>query len=197
MKTASWSTSLPETHQRIGISRGAPRKAASGYRLYRKLAPGTWFNSVGPEEYERRYPTEILGPLDPRVVIQELRDIAPGMVPTLLCFERPAAGQWCHRAIAAAWLAEAFGAPVPEYGYEHLSQQEHPLLPRHIRAPAALPLFAHADVITTFIGRSATIDGVRHQVVSADPANPGMAIVAKPDGTQFSTAAATLRRYFT
>ena len=46
MKTASWFTKLPEDHIQIGISRGAPRRMAAGYRLFKTLAPGAWFNSA-------------------------------------------------------------------------------------------------------------------------------------------------------
>jgi hypothetical protein len=32
---------------RIGISRGIPRRTPAGYRVFRKLSPGDWFNSAG------------------------------------------------------------------------------------------------------------------------------------------------------
>ena len=63
LKTASWFSVLPPDHIRIGISRGVPRLAiGKGYRLYRKLAPGPWFNHVPLDEYRRRYDAEILAP---------------------------------------------------------------------------------------------------------------------------------------
>jgi hypothetical protein len=115
---------------RIGISRGTPRGQNAGYRIYKMLAPGTWFASVGVDEYRRRYFAEILGPLDPRAVAAELTVMAGGRIPVLLCFERSGRGQWCHRALVASWLADAMGQPVPEFGHEHLAQERHPLLPR-------------------------------------------------------------------
>jgi hypothetical protein len=127
MKTASWFTELPDDHIKIGISRGVPRHLATGYRIYRKLAPGPWFNSVSVEEYCRRYHGEILAPLDPRAVADQLVSLADGKVPVLVCFERPNTGKWCHRALVAEWLAEALGQVVPEFGFETLPQHEHPL----------------------------------------------------------------------
>lgn len=52
--TASWFSVLLPDYARIGISRGQPR-GQSGYRMYRKLAPGPWFNAVPIDEYERLY----------------------------------------------------------------------------------------------------------------------------------------------
>ena len=128
IKTASWFTPLPTDHQRIGISRGQPRGQAAGFRMYRRLAPGPWFNSVDPVEYARLYRAEILAPLDPRAVAAGLADMAGSRVAVLLCFERPDdAGAWCHRALAAAWLAESLGIAVPEFGFESLPQDQHPL----------------------------------------------------------------------
>jgi hypothetical protein len=189
IKTASWATKLPDDHLRVGISRGTPRRLPAGYRIYRALAPGPWFNSVGIEEYCELYRSEILGPLDPRVV---LLGLANGRVPVLLCYEQPIPGQWCHRAMAAEWLAEALGATVPEFGHESLLQHEHPLMPaqlRHVIASTAIP-----DV-EPFIGRTATIDGELHSVVGPDPQKPGMAIIAAGD-RRFSTGIETLRRQF-
>lgn len=133
MKTSSWFTTLPENHVQIGISRGVPRRMAAGYRVFRKLAPGPWFKSVDVDEYDHLYRTEILGPLDPRVVAAELAAMANGGVPVMLCFERAGHGSWCHRALAAEWLAEALGEPVPEFGFEDLPQHRHPLMPILLR----------------------------------------------------------------
>ena len=134
MKTASWFTTLPAGHMRIGISRGTPRRQPAGYRIYRALAPGPWFNSVSIEEYYHLYRTEILGPLDPRKVREDLETLAAGQVPVMLCYERPMViGDWCHRAMAAEWLAENLGVTVPEVGFENRRQHEHPLMPRQLR----------------------------------------------------------------
>lgn len=139
IKTASWFTPLPADHVKIGISRGVPRRMAAGYRLYRELAPGAWFNRVSTEEYIRRYQAEILDQLDPHAVAEQLADLTRGAIPVLCCFERVGGPDWCHRALAAQWLAEALGEPVPEFGYETLSQAEHPLMAPELRrrVPAA------------------------------------------------------------
>jgi hypothetical protein len=102
-------------------------------RIYRRVAPGPWFNSVDEAEYIRRYRTEILDRLDPRAVAGELAELAGDRVPVLLCFERPASDQWCHRSLVAAWLGDALGLIVPEFGFETLRQQEHPLMPPSMR----------------------------------------------------------------
>ena len=52
MKTGSWSTALPDGHIRIGTSRGTPGFGmGKGFRMYRKLNPGPWFNRVGAAGY--------------------------------------------------------------------------------------------------------------------------------------------------
>lgn len=201
MKTASWFTQLPDDHKRIGISRGTPRRMSAGYRVYKALAPGPWFNSVSVEEYYHLYRTEILGPLDPRAVADHLTQLAGGLVPVLLCYERPPAqsamlagpGDWCHRAMVAEWLAESLGVTVPEFGFEALPQHEHPLMPPQLRRVIAMP---ETLDVTPYIGRTASLSGVMHRVVGPDPNKPGGAILAVGD-RQFPTSGDTLRRYFT
>jgi hypothetical protein len=132
IKTASWFTQLPPDHMKIGISRGVPRRMAAGYRIYRKLAPGPWFNRVPTEEYLRRYSGEILSVLDPREVHDRLVELAGDKIPTMVCYERAGSGSWCHRALAARWLADGLGVAVPEVGHEQLDQDRHPLLPQEL-----------------------------------------------------------------
>jgi hypothetical protein len=43
---------LPPTFRKIGISRMVPRGYPAGYRRIEELAPGPWFNSVTPLEYQ-------------------------------------------------------------------------------------------------------------------------------------------------
>lgn len=132
IRTSSWFHKLPDGHTKIGVSRGVPRQTPAGYRMFRKLAPGSWFNSVSAEEYCARYHAESLRPLDPRTVATELLDLAGGGVAVLVCFERAGGRGWCHRSLAAGWLADELGWTVPELGYECLDQHEHPLLPPHL-----------------------------------------------------------------
>jgi len=192
IKTGPWFETYPGDHMRIGISRGQPHRQARGFRVCRKLAPGPWFNSVGPDEYYHLYRTEILGPLNPRAVADELAEMALGHIPVLLCFERPGSDQWCHRAMAAEWLAEALGQPVPEFRHEDFPQGEHPLMPQSRRRPIAATEIAD---IAPYIGRSKVIDGERHHVLRADPDQPGKAIITTGD-RQFSTNVETLRLLF-
>jgi hypothetical protein len=129
VKTASWFGQIPDDHVRIGISRGTPRfSGITGYRLYRRLAPGEWFNSTTTAEFIKRY-AEILDQLDPHQVLHDLLRIADGKVPVLCCFERVGGPVWCHRSLAAAWLAKSLRIKVPEIGHEGLPQTQHPLLP--------------------------------------------------------------------
>ncbi len=121
IKTASWSAKLPPGHVRVGISRGTPRGMTAGYRMFRRLAPGPWFNSVGAEEYLRRYRQEVLGRLDPASVADELVSMVPdGYVPVLCCYEGAATiaagATWCHRHLAAQWLEDRLGIAVEEVG---------------------------------------------------------------------------------
>lgn len=122
IKTGSWYENVPEGHVKVGISRFAPRGMPRGYKLFRALAPGAWFNSVAPIEYLRLYDEEILSKLDPEKTKQNLLMIGDGRVPVLCCFERVAdisAGRkWCHRHIVAQWLEDTLGIEVPEVGAE-------------------------------------------------------------------------------
>jgi hypothetical protein len=106
---------------RIIISRGFPRNLGEGYRLYRALNPGTWFNS---EEYKcceakfrERYFREILKPLNPQKVYDHLHELAKGHEPVLLCWEKDPSqpDEWCHRRMVAEWFEEHLGVKVPEY----------------------------------------------------------------------------------
>jgi hypothetical protein len=128
--TASWFTQLPPTHAKIGISRGTPRRQPAGYRMFKALAPGPWFSSVDVHEYRRLYQAEVLDQLDPAHVLNRLQELAEGRVAVMCCYERPDGVSWCHRAMAAAWLHKHTGTFIPEHEYEHLLQQQHPLLPR-------------------------------------------------------------------
>ncbi|MDR2611748.1 MAG: DUF488 domain-containing protein [Deltaproteobacteria bacterium] len=88
----------------------------SGLPRYRALAPGTWFNKVPREEYERLYRAEILSPLDPRETWDRLHELAGGAEPVLLCWERPPlkGTNWCHRRLIADWFERELGRRIPE-----------------------------------------------------------------------------------
>ena len=132
IKTSSWFTPLADDHIRIGISRGVPRFGAigKGYRIYRKLAPGPWFNSAG-DQFAALYQA-ILDRLDPQQVHDELMRIADGRVAVLVCYEKAPGPPSCHRASVAEWFERTLGLRVPELGFE--TETEHPLRPPARRA---------------------------------------------------------------
>jgi len=107
---------------RVSIARTAPRRVVVGFKAYRALAPGTWLFDPAYEDYETyrdRYFREILGPLDPQKVWDDLHALAGGHEPVLLCHEhlrKP--GEWCHRRMAAEWFEEKLGVKVPEMTVE-------------------------------------------------------------------------------
>jgi hypothetical protein len=72
---------------RVSIARYPPRGTPAGFRVFKALAPGAWFNSVGN-----------------------------GSEPVLLCYEKPPFDEanWCHRRLAAQWLETSLGILVPE-----------------------------------------------------------------------------------
>jgi len=133
--TSSWSTKLPSDYARIGISRGTPRRQR-GFRVYRALAPGSWFNSVPAAEYRRRYMAQ-LAELDPVIVLSELAALAEGKVPALLCFERPPPDPtWCHRGLVSAWFFDTLQVEVFEFGHDTSGfGWRHPKLPEEWRRP--------------------------------------------------------------
>jgi Protein of unknown function, DUF488 len=131
--TSSWFVQLPETHARIGISRGRPR-GQSGFRVYSALAPGEWWNRVSIAEFRDLY-MEQLSRLDPQAVLSDLHALARDRVPTLLCFEKPDDDEaGCHRGYVAAWLKDVLDLDVLEFGVESMQcWWAHPKIPREFR----------------------------------------------------------------
>ena len=102
---------------RVSIARFPPRGTPAGFRVYRALAPGSWFKSVSEAEYRERYARQ-LAALDPRATYDALVELAGDAEPVLLCWERKAdlaAGKvFCHRRIVAEWFGETLGETVDE-----------------------------------------------------------------------------------
>jgi len=113
MKTACFDTYTGPG--RICIARFAPRGTPGGYRYFKALAPGPWFNSVSRPKYERLYGAQ-LAALDPQRTRDELIVLAGGAEPVLLCWEKPPFTEknWCHRRIVADWFARTLGEKVEE-----------------------------------------------------------------------------------
>jgi len=132
MKTSSFRTYTGPG--RISIARFAPRGHPAGYRIYSKLAPGPWFNSVSIDEYCRLYGA-ILDGLDPRRVYDELTALVAPAEPVLLCYEVPpftapqpipqaglttiGRSNWCHRRLVAEWFKATIGIAVDELELPH------------------------------------------------------------------------------
>ena len=102
---------------RISIARYAPRGTPAGFRVYKPLAPGPWFNSVAKPEYESRYFAQ-LALLNPEKVYTDLHVLTAGVDPVLLCWERKADinanKTWCHRQMVAMWLRQQLDIEVEE-----------------------------------------------------------------------------------
>ena len=101
---------------RVAISRGTPRRYPAGYKVFRALAPGHWFNSVDVDTYRTLFFDEILGRLDPQETHEALYKLTDGVEPVLLCYEKPNGRDWCHRAMVSEWFHETIGVEVPEIG---------------------------------------------------------------------------------
>jgi hypothetical protein len=143
--TSSWRTTLPAGCEPIGISRGTPR-GRSGYRRYLKLQPGSWFSSTSIEEFTRRYDEEILGPLDPKLVVEDLLELAaertralvlgaarakPQLVPSctgldLAVGEAPARGAGARARARGLLLELSEAAPrrAPEFRADRLTMED-------------------------------------------------------------------------
>jgi hypothetical protein len=101
----------------VAISCGVPSWFKdAGHPVYAKLAPpwelvhGFKTKQLSEEDYRRVYHEIVLRPLDPLRTIAELLALGPS--PTLLCWE---ASGFCHRRLAADWLAHAMGREIPEF----------------------------------------------------------------------------------
>jgi len=182
MKTACFKTY--DGPGRVAITRGTPRGAPKGYRLYRTLAP-TWpMLRMSYGQYRETFFRDILGPLDPQTEWDSLHDLAGGHEPVLLCFERPpfAVSNWCHRRMVATWFRDTLGHPIEEIGHGLVEERG-----------GAQPSDMFADV-SDLIGKTFTYSGHAYSVVMEDPDNPGQAVVRdEVDGTTFPVPADRLR----
>ena len=114
MKTASYFTfNGPGS---IGISLGAPREMTIFCGFYRDLAPRREILRMPYLVYRDVYFREILGPLDPKQVVEDLQRLAGEDEPVVQCFERPPFNDdnWCHRQMVAEWFGDRLGLVVPE-----------------------------------------------------------------------------------
>lgn len=103
----------------VSIARFPP-KWYTGHRCLR-LAPDPAMLQIGDwEEYRKRYRDEILGPLDPDEILEDLKRFAGSDEIVLLCFEKDRSH--CHRGLVAAWFEETKGIRVPELGDETVTR---------------------------------------------------------------------------
>jgi hypothetical protein len=105
---------------RISISLGTPRRAPAGYRIFRILAPKREWMNAPAHIYVPRFRDEVLAPLDPRKVWDELHRLAGDAEPILQCYERPPfdTKTWCHRRLVAQYFEQELGEKVPELNYD-------------------------------------------------------------------------------
>ena len=113
MKTASFFTYTGPG--RVSISRFPPRNTPAGFRIFKALAPGAWFNSVDRIEYERLYALQ-LALLDPQATWDALQALAGDHEAVLLCYEKPpfTATNHCHRRLVSRWFQRQLGHVVDE-----------------------------------------------------------------------------------
>lgn len=118
MKTASFFTYVGVG--RISIARFAPRGTPAGFKVYKPLAPGPWFNSVPEDVYRELYFAQ-LAELDAAAVVAALTELAAGHEPVLLCYEKPpfTSDNWCHRTMVSEWLKKELGLEVSEIAKGH------------------------------------------------------------------------------
>lgn len=116
MKTASFFSYTGAG--RISIARWAPRGTPAGFRVYKPLAPGEWFNKVDLATYRTLYFGQ-LGKLDAEKAWAELHTLAAGAEPVLLCWEHPeqikAGSTFCHRHMVAEWFLNTLGHRIEEF----------------------------------------------------------------------------------
>ena len=105
---------------RVSIARFAPRNTPAGFRIYKPLAPGPWFNTASYADYLNLY-TAQLDLLDPQSVWDQLHVLAGGADPVLLCYEKPpfTSHNFCHRRMVADWFQLTLGKSVTELGHHH------------------------------------------------------------------------------
>ena len=113
--TSCFFAALPPHVTKVSVARGVPRSYPAGYRTYRQLAPGPWFNSVDPATYRTKYLDEILGRLNPVQVVKELSAYNPGGTVALLCWETAYDGRFCHRGLVSEWIYDMLGTKIVEY----------------------------------------------------------------------------------
>jgi hypothetical protein len=90
---------------------------------YKLLAPKYWFFKKYKEDHDKEFYIkhfylEVLNPLDPQKVYDDLGENA-----VLLCYEKP--GDFCHRFIVAEWLYYNLDIKIPEFGYNITTEPEH------------------------------------------------------------------------
>lgn len=114
MKTASYFTY--NGLGSIGISLGTPRRMTICCGFYRDLAPRREMLQMPYHTYRDLYFREILGPLDPKQVVDDLQRLSGEDEPVMLCFERPpfTDENFCHRRMVAEWFGDRLGLVVPE-----------------------------------------------------------------------------------
>jgi hypothetical protein len=159
--TGWWFGKYPDDHVKVGISRGTPRGMTPGYKRYPKLNPGSWFNSVSPAEYLSLYNTEVLAPLDPQQVVNDIMKLAGDRIPVLVCYESPkdiqAGTKWCHRHIAAVWLEDSLGIEVREVGQRDLDRfhllRKVGVTPPSYATATGRPLKQQPDLLDDILGR--------------------------------------------
>lgn len=86
-------------------------KAPNGYSglQYKKLAPKydffmKWKQNHDNDYYVKCFNEQVLAPLNPQTVLQELKNMANSKDIALICYEKPT--DFCHRHLVSSWFRE-------------------------------------------------------------------------------------------
>lgn len=97
-------------------------------KRYKALAPKKWFFSewkrTGDNEfYIQNFKHEVLSKLNPSTVVSELKRLADGRIPCLLCYEAP--DKFCHRHLVSEWFNETIPDLVECTEYTFIQKESH------------------------------------------------------------------------
>ena len=199
MKTASWFTFFGEG--RVGISLGVPR-VASGFRIYRQLAPIPGTLKLPYQEFCKSYNGKLAG-LDAQQEWDRLHQMCGAAEPVLLCWEKPPfrPGNWCHRRLTAEWFEKTLGHVVEEIGWgncPHMpTDEQNAAIIAERKKQSLRPKEVDVGPLEDWIGRTTWHNGHSYEVVALNQHVLGCVDVRRDDGVVVTVTSDVLAQYFT